>query len=117
MAFVIGMSKSDDARMSSDGCASSGTLSNRYRVAWHQQNSKIVSGFCQFCWFFWFPETWKGNFLEKSQHFVRYRSGLGSAGLNDARPCRQVSTKRDIGKGVSASECQTGGWVGRWAAG
>ena len=43
----------------------------------HQQNSKIVSGFCQFCQFFWFLETWKGNFLEKSQYFVRYRSGLG----------------------------------------
>ena len=66
----------------------------------HQQNGKIVSGFRRFCRFFWFPETWKGNFLEKSQHFVRYRSGLGLAGLNDARPCRQVSTKRDIGSQV-----------------
>ena len=66
----------------------------------HQQNGKIVSDFCQFCRFFWFLETWKGNFLEKSQHFVRYRSGLGWAGLNDARPCHQVSTKRDIGSQV-----------------
>ena len=62
----------------------------------HQQNSKIFSGFRWFCWFFWFPETWKGNFQEKSQH----RSGLGWAGLNDARPCHQVSMKRDIGSQV-----------------
>ena len=66
----------------------------------HQQNGKIVSGFRRFCRVFWFPETWKGNFLEKSQHFVRYRSGLGSAGLNDARPCHQVSAKRNIGSQV-----------------
>ena len=64
----------------------------------HQQNSKIVSGFHWFGQFSWFLETWKGNFLEKSQHFVRYRSGLGSAGLNDVRPCQQVSTKSSVAR-------------------
>ena len=42
----------------------------------------------------WKPvETWKGNFTTLSK--VR-----APAGLNDARPCRQVSTKRDIGSQV-----------------
>ena len=68
-------------------------------------SAKWKNSFCRFCQFFWFPETWKGNFLERSQHLVRYRSGLGSAGLNDARPCHQVSKKRDIGFQVLMFPC------------